>query len=328
MTQKELLGLVGLKATDPLVLAHFERYGLGQPPKNLASNNKVKIIEDKERNLSYIFSFDITNDHFYPPVDVGLKNPGHKFMAYLSEIGFLSKEPSIEKPDPKEASFWDLTLPPQASLEQVCQWYGPATGSFQKKLTFKKEIGPMLELEARYNEQKQAFAGNSVSIIEYDEIIGHYYIGKDPYFDFLAHLYAMLIKWLFDNRYLLIGEAINWDGLSANAQKVSDWIQRHLNGHLWDNQVTDTPHLRKFLFTVISNATVTGERGEEIDFSFINTLLRLFGQYEAYKKLNSGQRDQEKTMLRNIPFDENSYATFYAEMNRQFSYYGTLAEAR
>lgn len=119
MTQQDLIKLIGLKSTDAELLAHFELYGLAKPPKNLTSNNGGKIIHDKERNIYYSFNFEVYNDNFYPPVDVGIKNRDYKFQAYLSEISFLYKEPSTKKPDPKEVLFWNLTPAPTASLKEV-----------------------------------------------------------------------------------------------------------------------------------------------------------------------------------------------------------------
>src|SRR5687768_14522584 len=109
MTQQDLIQLIGLKSTDPQLLAHFEKYGLNKPPKSLTPNNSSKIIYDKERNLSYAFSFEVRNDRFYPPMDVDAKNPDYKFVAWLTEISFLYKEPSAGKPDPKDATFWNIT---------------------------------------------------------------------------------------------------------------------------------------------------------------------------------------------------------------------------
>ncbi|HEU4496014.1 MAG TPA: hypothetical protein VFR70_03095 [Flavobacterium sp.] len=327
MTQQELIPLIGLRSTDPVVIAHFEKYQLAKPPKNLTSNNGSKIIYDKEQNMYYGFGFEVINDCFYPPVDVGIKNPDHKFVAYLTEINFLSKEPSAKKPDPKSADFWNLTLPPQAGWEEVSAWYNAPESS--NSVFLKKEISDMLVAKANYDKKKQMFASNWIGIIEHSELISHYYLDHNSqYFGHTLHLYAMVVKWLFDNRYLLLSEALYQKGLPADADEVLAWIDQHLKKHLWDSQITAEPHLRSFLFCTIKNMTEKDEHGQPVYFYFLDIILRQAGKLEASKKLHSGQKEEEKELFRSIAFNEQAYEAFYTEMNRQFEYFKTLIELK
>ena len=329
MTQQDLIKLIGLKSTDTELLAHFEQYGLAKPPKNLTSNNGGKIIYDKEHNLYYAFSFEVFNDRFYPPVDVGVKNPGHKFQAYLSEISFLYKEPSTNKPDPKEAIFWNLTPTPTASLKEVEGWFGQAESNRRGGLFFEKKLTNVLEVKAWYDDKKGMLISNWVSIIQHAPLISHYYLEKEGWFAYEAHLYAMLIKWLFDNRYLLLYEAVYQKDLATHStHEVLNWTKQHLNSHVWDNQITNEHLLRSFMFEIMGNsASLKNEAGKGVNFNFIKLHLRLACLEEAYEKLNAGQEEERKDMLRSIVFNETNYNAFYHAMNDWFVYFKTLTGA-
>lgn len=328
MTQQDLIKLIGLKSTDAKLLAHFEQYGLAQPPKNLTSNNAGKIIYDKERNIYYSFNYEVYNDHFYPPVDVGIKNLDHKFQAYLSEISFLYKEPSTNKPDPKDVLFWNLTPAPTASLKEVEEWFGQAESNRRKGLFFEKKFTDVLEVKAWYDDKKKLLISNWVGIITHAELISHYYLEKEGWFSYEAHLYAMLVKWLFDNRYLVLDDEVYVKGLPVDTDAVLNWTAHHLNRHVWDNQITSEYLLRSFMFEIRGNsASLKNEDGVGVNFNFIKVHLRLAGQLETYLKFHSGQEEERKEMLRSITFNETNYAAFYNEMNNWFVYFKTLTEA-
>lgn len=67
MKQTEIIELIGLKSTEPKLIAFFEKYGL-KAPKTVNANSSGKAIRHKEYNIDFDFHYDIVNDAFYPPV--------------------------------------------------------------------------------------------------------------------------------------------------------------------------------------------------------------------------------------------------------------------
>jgi len=325
MTQQDLIQLIGLRATDSKVVAHFEQQGLGKPPRSITSNQRTKIVYDKERNLYYAFSFEVFNDQFYPPIDTCGKYADYKFVPFLTEISFLYKEPSAKKPDPKEAGFWNVTPPPQAPVQEIAAWFSAPEGRLNR---CHKLLNDVIEINVAYDDKKKVLTQNWARIIEHSEIISHYFLEEDR--DLLghtAHLYAMMLKWLFDNRYLVLEESIYSDPLPVETDTVLSFARDHLHNHLWDNQITREPHLRSFLYTAIHNFRDTkDEKGKTVDFYFRNVILRQAGKLEALDPLHSGQNEAQKELYRSILFNEQTYAAFYREMNKQFDYFKKLTD--
>lgn len=97
MTQKDLFGLIGLKSTDPELISFFSKYGLEEPPQNIAANELTKIITDERNRVCVVFSYEIIHEKFYPPVLVGKEQPQNSFLPYVSAVGIRSGiEPSCQ----------------------------------------------------------------------------------------------------------------------------------------------------------------------------------------------------------------------------------------
>lgn len=165
MNQTELLELLGLNVSSPILIAFFKKYNLGSLPKSLTSNNAFKIINNKELNLYFSFKIEVTDNIHYPLIDIGIKNKDHKFSPYLTEIGFLYKEPPLKNLDPKNIDFWNLTPPPTASLEEIKSFFEDKAKEYPQLLFFSKKQNDDSQINFRFNKMQNKCTAIWITII-------------------------------------------------------------------------------------------------------------------------------------------------------------------
>ncbi|WP_343306375.1 hypothetical protein AAHN97_04550 [Chitinophaga niabensis] len=306
MKQSDLLALLGSPVTDPGLTLFFEERRLSPPqsipvmkPNSttpLSIKNSVGI-HDKEWGFSYYFRSELLNENF-PVIKAG-KN----YIPYFSQIIFDGK--LYQKRERKEPpGFWDASPSPEGDMETITNYFGKFDTNRkypQQRTSYNSQVEIIVTLlseESRIN-------GYFAQIKETDELLhqSEFDLKKSNQ----VHLYAMLIKWLFDNRYLKVSNQSSSVELGYNTPEVLQFIQGSLNGHLWEDQLVADPQLHKFMLD-----SINGKADFEMKF------YELWGKLDHYESLDW---EAQKQWTAAISFNEETYAIFYAALNRSFEEY-------
>lgn len=303
MKQSNLLALLGLPVTNSDLILFFEERGLKLPQSipvmkpNSTTPPSIKNrvgISDKEWGFSYYFGSELLNENF--PV----MKAGKNYIPYLSQIIFDGK--LYQKRERKEpSSFWDVSPAPDSDIERITDHFGKfdTNRKFpQQYISFNSQVEIIVTLlpkESRIN-------GYFAQIKETYELLheSEFDLKKSNW----IHLYAMLIKWLSDNKYLKVSNQYSSGELSYSTTEVLKFIQESLNGHLWESQLMDDAHLRKF-----THDRINGKDGFEKKF------FGLWGKLDHYESLDW---EEQKRWIADVPFNEETYAIFHTALNQSF----------
>lgn len=321
MTQKECYDLIGLKATDPKLLEFFEKYNLGKVPKigNTSIMHTGKTIEDKERNIIFNFNLDLTHDRFYPPVSP--KNDNYNFNLYLHKVSICRDYPK-KKLYLKDADFFDVTPPLDAKYNSLIEFYGEPNRYI--KVTFSKDIDDLRSLTAFYKPDKDFCSDIVCQIITHAEFLSHYAFNQNEQtYAQDEILNCMLIKWLYDKGYLKLSKDAYAENLQNTKESICDFVYRNLKGHLWDNQITDTPLLRSYPFSLINNTGVIKNEAEEVvSFFYKPIILKLLGVFNEYDALY--KQEEINALLLKITWQEKVFKKFAQTMDENYELFKKL----
>lgn len=306
MKQSNLLALLGSPVTNTDLILFFKERGLELPrsvpvvkPNSttpLSIKNNVGI-HDKEWGFSYYFRSELLNENF-PVVKVG-----KDYIPYFSQIIFDGK--LYQKRERKEPSgFWDVSPAPDSDLESITDYFGKFDTNRkypQQYASFNSQVEIIVSLLPKENRINGYFA----------RIKETYELLHQSEFDLKksssVHLYSMLIKWLFDNKYLKASDQLSSVELSSSTTEVVKFIHGSLNGHLWEDQLIEDTHLRKF-----TRDSINGKAGFEKMF------YELWDKPDHYESLNL---EEQERWIADIPFNEESYSIFYTALNQGFEEY-------
>ncbi len=326
MKQSELIELLGLPSTDSKMIQFFEKYNLGKLPSIITSNQVKKSIICKSWNLSFWFSYDITNERFQPPISP--KKDNYKFIAFLSSIMFTHVDNSEKKPDPKKPEFWDVTPAPNKPLEVMKDFFGAVNYEIDAEVGFEKWIGADMVLKAQYTVDKKGKYSTTVwSVIkEESEIISRVFFEGYSQETFSCKAQTAIIRWLFNKEYLKLSKEVYQSRLKADTAAILAFVQRDLKGHLWANQLADVHRLRRFLYRVTNNSKVTDENGNRISFYIENLILESMGRKEEFDKLYEEDYGKVGDFLNQLPFDSDFYENIDVVLTTAFERYKKIPE--
>ncbi|QHS63239.1 hypothetical protein [Chitinophaga agri] len=326
MILQDLISLIGVKSTDPRIAQLFEQNNLGKPPKTITSNQGQKAFKDKQQLIDYTFKFDITNDSYYPPVSV--RNEDYKFDNYLSNMVVFSKPARGKKEfvDPKPISFWDGFINPGSSLEECLAYFDNQSRSTRSSTIFEKSLNDIAEIKVWFANDEKEVTTIEIRIIEDTEIFAHSYFNPANKFNTVPQAYSLLVKWLFDNKYLNLSEETYSQELSLDHTDILAFVKTHLKSHIWDTQIKDIPYLRSFLFEIASNSSIKNKDGEEINFYIKNLYVRTAGKWEEHQKIYDtdilGLEDFENTIF----LDATKSIQFLDTLTEHFALFAQLTE--
>lgn len=329
MKQSDLIELIGLASNDPKLLMFFEKYQLGKLPKTITPNQGSKSIIYKPLNISFWFKYDITNDRFQPPISP--KNDDYKFVAYLSSIQFTHQEDSAKKPDPKPQDFWDVIPAPILSVEAIEKIMGEAASTYSDESIYEMKMDPDTVLKVFYtwDKKKNLSASSNVSVIEQSELISSVYFESrynQESFAFSKRCANLIVKWLFDRRFLALSDAIYQDGLAADSDAIVKFVHQYCNGHVWNNQLLPVDHLRSFLYYLPRNTNFYDNQGNKYSFYIQDIILVCLGKKESFDILYDQDITQSDQFLNEIIFDSRLYNQMSLILNTKFDYFITLKE--
>ncbi|RBL90392.1 hypothetical protein [Chitinophaga flava] len=314
ITVHDLIQMIGRKSTDPEFVQWYTSLGIGAPPSALKDGGKL--FQDKQHQLQIGFDYGIINDRFYPPV---ISDEDFNYDCYCSrievfQISYGANEDEYQ--DRKPATFWQDFIHPGSTLEECIEFFD---GNYGKDgafhcYTFHKKLNETVELIVSFTSDNRRIRWIEIFISECTEIFGYRQLSLDWKSKLsnwrgmeleLRRLqpYLLLIKWLFDQRYLLLPEDVYQQPLGLDEQALLDFTNKYLNGHLWNNQLVDVPYLYDFLFSVAQSGynTIKTPEGKTWDIHIDHLYIKAAELWETYKKLEKNYKDPEwNTKMYNI----------------------------
>ena len=343
-TQQDLIDLIGLKISDEKLIKHFDALGLKQP-KSCTPNNSRSDVAHKANNTDYYFNYEVTYEACHPPKREGKPK---KWATYLNSISFVNESNILKKPDPKPASFWNVSPPPTADLAAVTVFFGePTTHKINDDvLYFSKQINGLVEIKCQFSVAKQRARSIEATVIEQRELISYLYfrdlaIGEtDDSGGGSAeqNFQCMLVKWLHDNKHLNVAQNV---ALPAEKAAILKFVHTHFKGKIWDNHLVKQGNAEQdHLFNnfVSDGKFLTDENGTEIRLRFQEIGLKVLGKWDEYKSfeieydkrkaagIDSDVRywDQEEAFMKSIPIDDANYALFAKALDENLALYNQL----
>lgn len=316
MKQTEIIELIGLKSTEPKLIAFFEKYGL-KAPKTVNANSSGKAIRHKEYNIDFDFHYDIVNDAFYPPVSP--KKNDYDFVAYLRDIYIYSS-----KKDLRPSEFWDVTPSTNASYEEFENYFGKITKGY-----FKKTYNNLVQITAEYDVKKNKCEYISAGIIQEREIISYLFFDSNNEYNLCPEAYTFLIKWLFDNRFLDIDDKIYDFGLESSHEAILEFVQLHLKNRLWKNQLKEMPNLFDFLNTIRSGNKIWRDNDkQQVIFYQKELFLIATDNFEQYRKLFYEDIYEADELCRSTRFTSETAKSYLNLLNERFEMFPKIKDLK
>ena len=286
MTLANLTKLIALKSTDERITTWFETHNLGKPPKSVNANQGEKYLKDKINNLEYKFKFDITNDKFSPPVSP--KNDDYNFICYLSAIIYNDKK-GFTIPE----NFWEGYIKNNPDYDDYLNFFENPNIQSNGNVFFEKKLNEIACIKVWFNKKKNKPDAIQLEIIEECSIIEHHWFKVLNQYNTTKPAYTLLVKWLFDNKYLLLPERVYDFGLSKNHSEILEFTATYLKNHIWDNQITNEYCLRSFLYKISSNNNIEISETEKVNVYLPFLYLKAAGVWDQHQKIyNSNDQDR------------------------------------
>ena len=327
MTFTNLTKLIGLKSTDEKIVNWFETNNLGKVPKTINSNQDTKGATDKINLLSYTFKFDITNDAFYPPLNP--KKDNYNFECFLSYITVFSKTKNKDFKDPKPLSFWEGFINPESTFEECCVFFDNKyhESNFDGEIinvTFEKKLSDVANVIVFFKGDRSHIKAIELRIQEEYEIVDQYVFLTDNEHNTTKQAYTLLVKWMFNNKYLKLSDEIYNLGLSTDDATILQFTKQHLRNHIWDNQITETTNLRSFLYKISSNTDIELKNGEKVNVYIRHLYIKASGQWEAHQKIYNKKDDLDRfekvdQLENSIYLDEKHIDVFLNKLTEMFT---------
>ena len=103
----------------------------------------------------------------------------------------------------------------------------------------------------------------------------------------IKQAYLLIIKWLFDNRFLLLPDNIYTKGLSFASKEIREFLFAHLHNHIWVNQSNrlKEPAIPQFLFNIDCDRDIELINEEKMNEFARNLFLKEAGVREEYLRI-------------------------------------------
>lgn len=294
MTINDIVNLIGLKSTHQDITAWFQQYQLAKAPKTVNVNQDMKSIKDIDRGLEYFFGFDIKHDAFYPPYSP--KNDDYTFDCFLVGVSvFNLRKKSKQIIDD---SFWQDHIHPGSTYEECYSYFQGQVEFSQYDICFRKMINDLVEINVKMKPDKSQITYIELGIGEAIEFFSAYDFDTDNEYNTIKQAYLLVVKWLFDQRYLLLDEEVYAKGLSYDTHEIQHFLAENLHNHIWDVQLdlSQEPKLYAFLCRLESQSYEKLLVDNQLDMYIKHLFLKQAGVWQEHQQLYNkiGDRDFQK----------------------------------
>ena len=283
---KTLVEFIGLESTNPKIIDWCEKNELGKVPKSVNANQGEKYLKDKINNLEYKFKFDIINDKFSPPVSP--KNDDYNFICYLSAIIYNDKK-GFTIPE----NFWEGYIKNNPDYDDYLNFFENPEIQRNGNVFFEKRLNEIASIKVWFNKKKNKPDAIQLEIKEECSIIEHHWFKVLNQYNTTKPAYTLLVKWLFDNKYLILPSEVYDLQLSTTHNDILKFTAEHLKNHIWDNQITNEYCLRSFLYEIASNNNIEVSETEKVNVYLPFLYLKSAGILDQYQNIrNSNDQDR------------------------------------
>lgn len=323
-----IINLIGLKSTDPQLIAAFKENNIAAPPKSVNANQGSKTCRDKITGFEYLFRFDIVHDKFYPPISP--RNDDYTFEAYLSGISLYDNDKSfLKKYGAQPLEFWGTHIHPNSSFEEAMTYFNNSYKENKYDIFFKKSLNEIAGIKAWFTSDEKIVKAIELAIIETPEIFSHYDFKRDNPHNSTKEAYTLLVKWMFDNKLLKLPQDVYEQTLSLDYNEILEFTETHLHNHVWDSQIVDMPHLRRYLYTIKTANKVEDEQGNEVDVYIKHIFIKAAGAWEKYQEIYHGNRRESvvnilDNFVASLRLNEQQTQTFFSYLSENFELYKRL----
>lgn len=316
MQAKDLVQFVGLQSTFPEMESFFEKNELGKPPKTVNANQGRKGASDKKRGISYFFGFDIKNDLYYPPVCA--KSDNYTFYCYLQNIALFSR---TNKKAKVSEDFWEDFFHPESTYEDFKTYFSVEDG-----VRFaQKKLNDICVLKAWFDTNKNEVTSIEMGILEHWELLSQHDFNEDNEYNRMKHADALIVKWLFDQCYLVLSEDVYAKGLGYGLEEIRDFVQQNLKNHVWDNQLNQDRDLGLFISKISSNSSYMQQNGERVNIYFNHQYIKEAGLWDEYQKIEDhNDRDEFEE---NILLTENQSRELLNSLSKVYHTFRTTKKS-
>lgn len=316
MTIHEIISVMGLKSTTTEISKFFESNSLGKPPKTVNANQGSKEIKDKTNQLSFTFKFDITHEQFHPPVSP--KKDDYNFDCYLSSVGLFEGSRKKKVPDPKPASFWEGFINPQSSYEECLAFF--KVNKEKPSAVLITPLNDVVEVAIWFSDDRSSITTMVLRIIETRELFSIYNFDTRYTHNTVKQAYALLVKWLCDNRYLLLPEEALQAAPGYDYQAILDFTGKYLKNRIWTTQLIDDRSLISFLYAIGSNSSSTTSAGGSVNVYIKHLFIKAAGKWDQHQEIYDNQTmDAVDEFERNIHLDEAQSKAFLQTLTDKFA---------
>jgi hypothetical protein len=334
-TQKDLINLISLKISDDKLISHFDALGLKQP-KACTPNNSRGDVAHKAMSIDYYLNYEVTHEACHPPVREGKPK---KWATFLTSISFVNESNIFKKPDPKAASFWNVSPPPTADLAAIKAFFDEPTSVDENTIYFCKKLNDLVEIKCQFSVKQQRARAIWASIIEQRELISYLYfrelaIGEsDDYGSGMdeQNIMCLFVKWLHDNKHLNTAQNV---ALPADKPAILSFVKQYFSGRIWENQLTKQGNSEQnHLFNnFVSDVRIlTDENGQQFTMRFKEIYIKALGKWA---ELGEGEVNGESHWTRQdrfllaSPVNESNYALFAKALDENLALYNRLMKLK
>ena len=315
MTIHEIIGLMGLKSTAPEIGQFFETNGLGKPPKSVNANQGQKSVQDKKNQLSFGFKYDITHEKFHPPVSP--KRDDYNFDCYLYSVVLFEGSGRKNIADPKPATFWEAFINPQSSYSECLTLFN--VNEKKPGTVLRKPLNDVAEVVVWFSKDQSRITTIELRIIEARELFSMYDFDTRYTMNTVKQAYALLVKWLLDNRYLLLPAHVYQAIPGFDEKTILDFTGKYLKNHLWTTQLIDDSALITFLYAIASNSNSTTSGGEKVNVYIKHLYIKAAGKWDQHQNMYIKETmEAVDEFERNLYLDETQSKKFLQTLTDQF----------
>jgi hypothetical protein len=232
-----------------------------------------------------------------------------------------NKKGNIEKSN----GFWENYINPNSTFEECCKFFNIEAKQNNNFTFLRKSLNEIVEIKVWMTSNKEQVKAIELCIKVEDEIFSIYNFDENNDLNTVKQAYLLVVKWLFDNHFLLLPEEIYKKGLNYDIQQIRAFVSTYLHNHIWDSQIDllKEPDLYNFLFAVNGNSDIELINDEEMKVYVRNLYLQEAGVWEEHQRIYKDDYDSEKlaNLEKSTLLNEEQSKSFVNTLTTLFNHY-------
>lgn len=276
---KDIIGLIGLRGSDPELCAWFAQQGLASPPAAITANQGQKSVKDKTHGMEYHFAFDIIHDRFYPPQDAKRGS----WVSHLKSVTLYSHRPRGAPALP--AGFWSGYVAPEASLQECLDGFDGRMENFGDTAYFEKRLADDVQIKLWFDQRRLRVQELQINLVEDRQFIGHHDFDPGNEHNTFKQAATLLVRWLLERGHLKLADAVRATASGVEHEAILHFVKQRLNNHVWKSQLHDDPVLHAVLAHSQTTRPLILKDGTRLALYAPWMLMKAGGYWDAHQAL-------------------------------------------